>query len=95
MRALWLGNGCVVPNSSVQSPKKSAREAVASTGAGWTSSSGTAALRLQPRAAWALMGRGVAEERKGEKAQAEADIAAAAAIAPKIATEAKQAGLAP
>jgi hypothetical protein len=40
------------------------------------------------------MGRGIAEQRKGAIAQADADIAAAQAIAPKVAAEAKQAGLA-
>ena len=53
------------------------------------------ALRLLPRAPWALYGRGLAEARKGQTAQSAADLAAAAAISPHIADEAKAAGLAP
>jgi tetratricopeptide (TPR) repeat protein/predicted aspartyl protease len=52
-------------------------------------------IRILPRAPWALYGRGVAESRKGLKAQSDADLAAAAAIAPHIAEEAKQFGLTP
>jgi predicted aspartyl protease/tetratricopeptide (TPR) repeat protein len=52
-------------------------------------------LRLLPRAPWALYGRGLAEARKGQTAQSAADLAAAAAISPHIADEAKAAGLAP
>jgi tetratricopeptide (TPR) repeat protein len=50
-------------------------------------------LRLLPRAPWALYGRGLAEARKGQTAQSAADLAAAAAISPHIADEAKAAGL--
>ena len=53
------------------------------------------AIRILPRAPWALYGRGLAESRKGLKAQSDADLAAAAAIVPHIADEAKAAGLTP
>ena len=52
-------------------------------------------IRLQPRAPWALYGRGIIEARKGQKAQSDADLAAAAAISPHIADEAKAVGLTP
>jgi tetratricopeptide (TPR) repeat protein len=52
-------------------------------------------IRLEPRAPWALYGRGVGEARKGEKAQSDADLAAAAAVSPHIADDAKQVGLTP
>ena len=55
----------------------------------------TAAIRAQPRAAQALYGRGLAELKKGAKAQGEADIAAAGAIAPGLQAEYKRFGLAP
>jgi tetratricopeptide (TPR) repeat protein len=53
-----------------------------------------AAIRAQPKAAWALYGRGLAKLKKGEKAEGEADIRAAAAIAPNLLQEAKRYGLA-
>ena len=52
-----------------------------------------AALKLQPRAAWSLYGRGLAEQKKGLVSAAEADIAAATAIAPNLPAEAKRYGL--
>jgi predicted aspartyl protease/tetratricopeptide (TPR) repeat protein len=53
------------------------------------------AIRTQARAPWALYGRGIAEARKGMTAQSAADLAAAVAVAPHIADEAKAAGLTP
>jgi tetratricopeptide (TPR) repeat protein/predicted aspartyl protease len=53
-----------------------------------------AALKLQPRAAWSLYGRGLAEQKKGQAAAADADIQAATAIAPGLPAEAKRYGLA-
>ena len=53
-----------------------------------------AAIRAQPKAAWALYGRGLAELKKGEKAEGDADIRAATAIAPNLPQEAKRYGLA-
>ena len=55
----------------------------------------TAAIKAQPQAAPALYGRGLAQLQKGAKAQGEADIAAAAAIAPGLAAEYRRLGLAP
>jgi len=52
-----------------------------------------AALKLQPRAAWSLYGRGLAEQKKGQAAAAEADIQAATVIAPGLPAEAKRYGL--
>ena len=52
-------------------------------------------LKLNPRTAWSFYGRGLAEQRKGMKAQADADIAAAIALAPKLPEEAKLHGIAP
>src|SRR5579859_1021318 len=53
----------------------------------------TAAIRLQPRAAQAFYCRGLAELKNGMKAQGDADIAAALAIAPAIAADYKRFGL--
>jgi tetratricopeptide (TPR) repeat protein/predicted aspartyl protease len=53
-----------------------------------------AALKLQPRAAWSLYGRGLAEQKKGQGAAAGADIQAATAIAPGLPAEARRYGLA-
>jgi tetratricopeptide (TPR) repeat protein/predicted aspartyl protease len=55
----------------------------------------TAAIRAQPRAAPALYGRGLAELKKGAKAEGETDIAAAMAIAPGLVAEYKRFGIAP
>jgi tetratricopeptide (TPR) repeat protein/predicted aspartyl protease len=55
----------------------------------------TAAIRAQPRAAPALYGRGLAELKKGAKAEGETDIAAAKAISPGLAAEYKRFDIAP
>jgi tetratricopeptide (TPR) repeat protein len=55
----------------------------------------TAAIKAQPRAAPALYGRGLAELKKGQKTQGDADVAAAAAIAPGLAAQFKRFGVAP
>jgi tetratricopeptide (TPR) repeat protein/predicted aspartyl protease len=49
-------------------------------------------LKYQPKAAWSLYGRGVAELKKGDKAKADADMQAAAAIAPRLPDEARRLG---
>jgi tetratricopeptide (TPR) repeat protein/predicted aspartyl protease len=54
-----------------------------------------ASLSLNPRNAWSLYGRGVDRVRKGMAAEGDADIAAATAIWPTIAQEAKRHGIAP
>ena len=46
-----------------------------------------AALRIDPKMAAALYGRGIAFRRKGDEARAAADIAAALKIQPDIAEE--------
>jgi tetratricopeptide (TPR) repeat protein len=53
----------------------------------------SAALKLQPRSAVALYGRGLAETHKQKTAAAEEDIAAATALAPHIAEEFKKRGV--
>jgi len=53
------------------------------------------ALRAQPRLAPALYGRGLAELKKGDKAAGEADVAAAAGIAPGLVQQYRRFGLAP
>ena len=53
------------------------------------------ALAVQHGDAWAYYGRGVAKLRKGLSADGQADIAAAAALAPTIANEAGKHGIAP
>ena len=55
----------------------------------------SAAIKVQPRAAPALYGRGLAELKKGAKAEGEADIAAAKAIAPGLPQQYQRYGLAP
>jgi tetratricopeptide (TPR) repeat protein len=50
------------------------------------------ALKLQPRLAWSLYGRGLARLGKGDRA-GEADIAAATAIAPNLPAQAKRYGV--
>jgi tetratricopeptide (TPR) repeat protein/predicted aspartyl protease len=50
------------------------------------------ALAQQPKHGWALYGRGLAEQRKGLKAEGDADIAAALAIQPKLTQEAERRG---
>ena len=54
-----------------------------------------AAIKAQPKQAWSIYGRGLAKLRKGDKAGAKADIAAAKAIEPAVAENAKRAGLVP
>ena len=54
-----------------------------------------AALRLQPKNAWSLYGRGLAKQHKGNAAAGESDIAAATALQPKIAEEAARHGINP
>jgi tetratricopeptide (TPR) repeat protein len=54
----------------------------------------TAALKDSPRQAWSLYGRGLAELRRGDKALGDADIKAAAAIAPDLPEQAKKLGIA-
>jgi tetratricopeptide (TPR) repeat protein/predicted aspartyl protease len=55
----------------------------------------SAALKAEPRLAPALYGRGLAELKKGNKAAADADIAAAASIAPALAQQYRRYGLSP
>jgi tetratricopeptide (TPR) repeat protein/predicted aspartyl protease len=54
-----------------------------------------AALKVMSHNAWSLYGRGLAKQLKGQKSAGDADIAAAVAIAPQIAKEAKRVGLGP
>ena len=53
-----------------------------------------AALKLRPKDAWALYGRGVDESRRGKSTEAEADMAAAVASWPGIANAFKEHGIA-
>ena len=53
-----------------------------------------AVLRLEPKSAWSLYGRGIAKRRKGLTAEGDADLKAAADIAPRLPDEAKRLGLA-
>jgi tetratricopeptide (TPR) repeat protein len=52
-------------------------------------------LKLAPKNAWSLYGRGVAKLRKHKVSEGEADIAAASAIRPDIGEEFKQRGIIP
>ena len=54
-----------------------------------------AALKLQPRLAWSLYARGLAEQRKGQKGEAAADIVAGAALDPGAPVQAERLGLVP
>jgi tetratricopeptide (TPR) repeat protein len=54
-----------------------------------------AAIKVQPRAAQALYGRGLAELKKGQKTEGDADLAAALAIAPGLSAEYRRFGLMP
>jgi len=54
-----------------------------------------AALALQPKTAWSLYGRGVAEIKTGHAAEGQADIAAATAINAELPAQAKSIGVAP
>lgn len=51
------------------------------------------AIRLQPKSAWSLYGRGVAKHRKGLKAEGDADLQAAAVLSPGLAAQAKRLGI--
>jgi tetratricopeptide (TPR) repeat protein len=53
------------------------------------------ALKINPRIAWSLYGRGIAEIRRGSNAEGEADIAAAKAIAPRLPEIAQKIGVSP
>jgi len=53
------------------------------------------ALRLEPGRPYSLFGRGIARQRKGDKAGGEADMAAAKAKTPGIAEEFAQYGVRP
>jgi tetratricopeptide (TPR) repeat protein len=55
----------------------------------------TAAIKAQPRAAPALYGRGIAELKKGQKTEGDADITAATAIAPGLPAQYKRFGVEP
>jgi tetratricopeptide (TPR) repeat protein len=52
------------------------------------------ALKIQPKNAWALYGRGLAKLKKNNRGEGEADIAAAVALAPGVAESYKRMGLA-
>ena len=52
-------------------------------------------IRLQPRNAWSLYGRGLVELRQGKKAEGDADLKASAAIAPKLPEFAARHGIGP
>lgn len=54
-----------------------------------------AALKVQPKEAWALYGRGIAKARRGRSADAEADMAAARALSPHVAAQFSKRGLTP
>lgn len=54
-----------------------------------------AVLKIQPRNPWALYGRGLAKLHKGQKADGDADIAAARASGPRVVAEAAKRGLTP
>ncbi len=54
-----------------------------------------AALRVRPGDAWSLYGRGIDEVRRGRAADGQKDMAAAAAVWPKIAEAFAQRGIAP
>lgn len=54
-----------------------------------------ASLKIDPRSARALYGRGVAESRKKQIGESEADIAAAAALVPRIGDDFKRHGVTP
>ena len=54
-----------------------------------------AALKIRPKNAWTLYGRGLAKLKKNNRSEGEADLAAAVAIAPGVAESYKKMGLAP
>jgi len=51
------------------------------------------ALKLTPRSAWSLYGRGIAKRHKGLTKEGDADIAAATAIAPELPERARKLGI--
>ena len=53
------------------------------------------ALRRRPKADWSLYGRGLAKQRKGQRAEGDADIAAALALNPGMTAEFKRYGIIP
>jgi tetratricopeptide (TPR) repeat protein/predicted aspartyl protease len=53
------------------------------------------ALRRRPKTDWSLYGRGLAKQRKGQKAEGDADIAAALALTPGLTAEFKRYGIIP
>ena len=53
-----------------------------------------AALKLQPKQAWSLYGRGLAKLRRGDVAAGRLDMAAAVAIDPGLAQQVKRLGVA-
>jgi tetratricopeptide (TPR) repeat protein/predicted aspartyl protease len=55
----------------------------------------TAALKIRPKNAWTLYGRGLAKLKKNNRSEGEADIAEAVSIAPGVAEVYKKMGLAP
>jgi tetratricopeptide (TPR) repeat protein len=55
----------------------------------------SAAIKLLPKNAWALYGRGLAEFKENNRSQGEADVAQAVALAPGVAEAYKKMGLAP
>jgi tetratricopeptide (TPR) repeat protein/predicted aspartyl protease len=54
-----------------------------------------AALKIRPKNAWTLYGRGLAKLKKNHRSEGEADIAAAVSIAPGVADAYKKMGLSP
>ena len=54
-----------------------------------------ASLKLSPKNAWSLYGRGIAKIRENNSAEGQADMAQAAAITPNIAEQFKKRGIAP
>jgi tetratricopeptide (TPR) repeat protein/predicted aspartyl protease len=54
-----------------------------------------AALKIRPKNAWTLYGRGLAKLKKNNRSEGEADIAAAVALAPRVAETYQKMGLAP
>ena len=54
-----------------------------------------AALKLQPKSAWALYGRGLVELKKDQRDQGDKDIAAAVQIAPSVVGGYKSMGISP
>jgi hypothetical protein len=53
------------------------------------------ALRRRPKTDWSLYGRGLAKQRKGQRAEGDADIAAALALNPGMSAEFKRYGIIP